>query len=390
MAGNPLFKKNKLHKGDVGWNQQQSDKRRQSALRSPAARGEMRGGRVGGSPVKVSARRLGQPGVANQHIVDKQADIQRLRDTLAWNKAAGRLPQDAGQVPPGAPDPNGGFGAGGGGGGFSAAGVDQDYNNQVGQVNQISAEAALRLKQIQDQYAAQAAAAGQGIANDTAQLQGQFGQQVGQLNTDLAAQGFTDPSAAGIGGQAQVQTQALRDAQLRAQTYTNQLAQAQQGNFADRQQSNVLTTSGLQQDLAMQRAGALAGGGGGGGSGGGGGGGGGGYGGSGSSYKDDINFGRQLTTGAKMAGLDAPYYSGQKWIDAQLAGVDKNKNPLIYNTLRKLQAHPGRTGAIGASLPAGAKRAKQIVDYVQKRRSTRRPVTTGRALGAWEAAQSNF
>ena len=175
---------------------------------------------------------------------------QLLRDQLERDQAMrdGATPTD----PSG-----GGYGGGGsgGGGGYNPTADMQavDARQMAGQqqVNQISAETAMKLKAIQDQYNTQAQAATAGIAQDTNQLRQQFGQQVGGLRQDLGAQGF---SAAPIGQEAVVQQQALKDAQLRGSNFAQQLQASQNANFADRNAGQQQLTQGYTTTAARTPA----------------------------------------------------------------------------------------------------------------------------------------
>ena len=327
-----------------------------------------RGERINTMQKMVNERSYNRSGAAGMLYPGESGSVsQRGMSASAFHKKYGGLTAEqvrnlrlmaGGPVDPAATDPASGSDPyNGGGPGYNPTAdlqaVDAQHMAGQQQVNQISAETAMKLKAIQDQYNTQAQAATAGIAQDTNQLRQQFGQQVGGLRQDLGAQGF---SAAPVGQEAIVQQQALKDAQLRGSNFAQQLQASQNANFADRNAGQQQLTQGYTTNLAMQagqqkaslqgQAGS-----------GGGGGGGGGRGGSasgGSDYKSrinaqgDYNLGQDIASnmdygneGQDMLSGGNPFGSKQRYLRQAYAALQGGKDPAAL-----FASTPGRHGSV--------------------------------------------
>ena len=279
----------------------------------------------------------------------------------------------------------GSYGYGGGGGGSAAAYTNQvnnDYNARVGEVKQIDAETAARLKAIQDQYSQAVNGLQAGIRSDMGGAMQAQSQQAAVANKDLAAQGF---SQAPVQQMNNTETAALRDAAARQNAYLGQVAQGQMGNFADRQMGQAQLLQGYLSDLAAQKTAALsaASGGGGGGGGGGRGGGGGGGGGSGSSsdYKarinaqGDLNYAQDLANGENYGTYRNQY--GNEYLGNVNPFSHKNES-MRYNVWNQLHSGANANALLSRYAKKGTSRtAGYIKGYIKARqagqRRTRKP-----------------
>ena len=269
--------------------------------------------------------------------------------------------------------------------GYGAGGLAPDFAGASGDISAIQAQAMQRLQALLAQHQAAQRQVQGGISSDSAAQLQALREQQAKLNTDLGAQGVSNSP---LQQQASLSASALEAEKLRQQTLSSRLLEMTQAQGADRQASLGNTSAALLQQLAAAAAS-------------GGGGGGGGGGGKDTSYRDDMNFARQLNIGQDLAsGMDWGHEGrafGRNYLDTY-GGFDRS-TPRLAGLEQVLRGPKGKgiTGSqanrLMRSLPRGSRQAKFLRGYVNeygKGKGKRRDATTADALRLYQQASAGY